>query len=291
MATELREQTKGALRLRLLYTDIAGDESEVLRMIEDKKLEGAALTGVGIGKIAPALLVQQLPLLFRGYEELDCVRTRLGPRFDAILAEKGYEALAHSDVGFVYAYTRRTVKDHEDLDKMKFWGWDQDVIGQKMLTLVGVTPVKLTVPEVGPALEKGELEAFYGPAYGVLALGWNRFAKHRLAQRLALVSGALIVPKATMDGLPEALRDVLRSVVKKWAGPLSAAIRAQNAKARALMEKDGVDIIRLSSGENSLWVTISEKVQEFFVDKIYPRALLDELKSTIASCRQATKKK
>lgn len=291
MASEVKRRSKGALRIKLIFADIAGDEADVLRMIEEKKLDGAGLTGVGIGKIAPAYLVQQLPWLFRNYRELDCLRERMGARFDALLAEKGYEVLAHSDVGFVYAFTRKPVRTPEDLEKMKFWGWELDVIAQRLLRMVGVSPVKLPVPEVGPALEKGELEAFYGPAYGVLAIGWNRFAKYRLATRLALVSGALLVPKSTMDALPEPLRELLRAVAKEWGPPLSKAIRAQNKRALAAMEKAGIELIRLTSGENSLWVTISEKVQAHFVDKLYPQALLDDVKNTIAACRKALRKK
>ena len=289
MAAEIRKETRGDIRIKFTYTDIAGDEGEVLRMIEEKKLEGAAITGVGIEKIAPAFLVQQLPLMFRNYGELDCMRAQLGSKFDAMFVEKGFVPLAFADVGFVYLFTKDEVRSQEQLEKIKMWSWEHDKIGSKMLDLGGIKGIKMMLPDVGEGLKTGALEAFYGTPYGVVVMHWHHYAKYMLPERLALVVGAMVLTKAAFETIPVEHRDTLRNIAKKYSASISTAIRKQNAKARAALEKK-LQLVRLAPGENSIWITIAEKTQDFFVDKLYPRALLDEVKGTIAQCRKKAAK-
>jgi len=286
MAAEVKKATKGAVKIKFTYVDIAGDEGEVFRMIEDKKLDGAAITGVGIDKIAPAFLVQQLPLIFRDYDEVDCSRSKLAPKYDAMFLEKGYVPLGYSDVGFVHVFTKDEVRTQDQLEKIKMWAWEHDRIGKKMMELAGINAIKRAFPDVSEGLKKGELEGFYGSPYGVMVMHWHHYAKFMITQRLAMVVGAMVVTQAAFDAISEPHRAVVKEITARYSKRISEIIRKQDEKARAHLLKK-LTPVRFSPGENSMWITVAEKTQQYFVDKLYPRALLDELKSIVAGCRKS----
>jgi TRAP-type C4-dicarboxylate transport system substrate-binding protein len=285
LAKEVRKITDGAVRFKLTSLDIVGGESEILKLIEEKKLEGAALTGVSIGNLVPAYLVQQLPLLFRRYAELDCFRKKMAPKFDFMLEEKGWVSFGHGDVGFVYVFTKDRVTSPEGLEKIKMWGWDLDRIGRKMLKLAGVNPVKAKMADVRDALEKGELEGFYGSPYAIVAMRWHEHAKFMIAHRLALVVGALVVTKAAYESIPEKYREIVKTVAHKWADRVAKVIRKMNKNARKSLEKSMTQV-RFTAGEHSIWTTVAEKTHAHFTDKLYPKGLLDDVKAIIAKCRE-----
>ena len=286
-AKEVQRKTRGAVKMRFSYVDIAGDEGEVFKMIEEKKLDGAAITGVGIERIAPAFLVQQLPLIFRSYEELDCLRAELAPKLDAMFTDKGWVPLAYSDVGFVYVFTKDEVKSPEQLEKIKMWGWEQDKIGLKMLELAGITPLRKPLPDVFDALRKGQLEGFYGSAYGVAIVHWHDYVGYMLQNRLALVVGAIVVPRTNFEALvPPEHRTLVREILQKHSTRVNKVIRRLNKKARQAFLRQGIKPVRLSAGESSLWRTIAEKTHRYFEGKLYSKDLLAEVKSVVAACRK-----
>ena len=118
MAAEIKRKTNGAVKLKFHSDGSRGDEALVVEKMRLGELHGAAITNVGLGKIQPAILVQQLPLLFRNYKELDCLRERMNAKFSALLEEKGFIAVGYGDVGFIYNFSKHPVRQPADFGTM-----------------------------------------------------------------------------------------------------------------------------------------------------------------------------
>src|SRR6185295_12307492 len=79
---EIRRRSNGTLQMRFYAGGVQGDEAEVIRKIKSGRLDGAAVTAVGLGQIYKPALVFQLPGILRTYDQLDRARAGLQPDMD-----------------------------------------------------------------------------------------------------------------------------------------------------------------------------------------------------------------
>src|SRR6185295_7355329 len=74
---EIRRRSNKTLQLRFYPGGVQGDEAEVIRKIRSGRIDGGAVTAVGLSQIHRPTLVLQLPGLFRTYQKLDQTRDAL----------------------------------------------------------------------------------------------------------------------------------------------------------------------------------------------------------------------
>ena len=65
--------------------------------------------------IDESIRVIELPMLFKNVEELDYVRKKMWPNFQARFLKKGYYLSEPGDVGFLFFYSNEPVKSIADL--------------------------------------------------------------------------------------------------------------------------------------------------------------------------------
>jgi TRAP-type C4-dicarboxylate transport system substrate-binding protein len=290
MANAVRKATRGAVRFKLVQSE-QGDEARIAERLAKGELQGAALTAIGLTKLQPALVVQQLPMVFRSYEELDCLRERMNSRFDGLMAEKGYVVLGYGDVGFVHVFTQKPVRTPEDLQDVKMWAWPEDLVGRRVQALTGLTQVPLSPGEVLEALKSGAVNAYYASPYAALAMQWFTKVRYFVDVRMAMAVGAIVVSKASWGTLSEAQQEKVLGTTRRWSKRLAKRIRRDNERALRVLRQQGIERVRLTPGEHSLWLSIAEKVQKHFVGQLYPQDLLDEVKATVRACREAKARK
>src|SRR5207237_9566018 len=77
IAVQIKKDTGGAVKIKFYPDGSMGDEPLIVEKMKLGQLQGAAVTNVGLSKIQPAILIQQLPMLFRNYSELDSLREQM----------------------------------------------------------------------------------------------------------------------------------------------------------------------------------------------------------------------
>jgi TRAP-type C4-dicarboxylate transport system substrate-binding protein len=284
-AREIRKATGGAVKIRFYPDGQMGDEPLMVEKMKLGQLHGAAVTNVGLSKIQPAILVQQLPLLFRSSKELDCLREKMADKFSAMMEEKGFVVLGYGDVGFVYLFANKPLRTPADFADVKMWAWSDDPIGQKIQELAGVTSVQLGVPDVLSSLQTGLINAFYTAPYAAIALQWFTSVKYVVALPLSMAVGAVVVTKGAWETISEEHRKAVREVSKKWIAKLNARIRRDNRRSVSALKKQGIEVIKLTAEERKPWREIAKKVQAHFAGSLYPAELLSEVKSNLRACR------
>lgn len=281
----LRELSDNRMRIKLYAGGVVGDEPDAVRKMRVGQLHGAAVTSVGLAEIAPALLVLQAPGLFKTWEELDAVRVRMGDRFKEMLEAKGFSVLLWGDVGFNRLFSTSAIQVPSDLRSTRPWCWTQDAVAQATYEAAGATPVLLGVGDVLPGLQTGLVNAYSTPPLVAVSLQWHSRVKHMLDLPLSATIGAVLVRKKTLDELTAEERRILDQLIGELLPKLYNRVRDDDAKAITAVKSSGVSVSVPSEEARNAWAHVSRQAAEAAVGKVYPRALLDEVRRHIAAYR------
>jgi TRAP-type C4-dicarboxylate transport system substrate-binding protein len=275
-AREVKARTNGAVEIKTFFGGSMGDEGAMVRKMLHGQLDGAALTSVGLGAINKQLLLPQLPLLFRTYEQVDYVRGKMMPTFEKLLEKAGYMLGAPGDVGFVYLFTNTPVKTPAQLKSTKLWVWDEDPIAKKVAEVAGVNAVELGVPDVWTSLETGLVDAFVNSPYGAIALRWYEKARYVTNLKLSMgIGGSLLTLKA-WNSLPADVQTIITEVTNESHAALLTRIRSDNKKAMKTLKEKGLEVVE---PENFVeWASNAVQVRDKLVaDGTFDKALVDEM--------------
>jgi len=165
----VRTETGGEVGFRFYPGGQQGSDLDVLRKMRSGQIQGAGLTGVGLGEIESSLRIMELPFLFRTDDEVTLAHTALDSIFDARLRARGFHLLGWADVGSVRFFSQKPVGNAGDLKAQKTWLWEGDPLAEAFLQELGVTPVPLNITDVLTALQTGIVDAVYITPYGCLS--------------------------------------------------------------------------------------------------------------------------
>jgi len=70
---EVEQKTNKQVSLRLFPGGVLGDEEDMLRKVKVGQIQGALLTGGGLGLIFKDLKILAIPFLFQNYGEVDAL--------------------------------------------------------------------------------------------------------------------------------------------------------------------------------------------------------------------------
>ncbi|MFH1132302.1 MAG: TRAP transporter substrate-binding protein DctP [Pseudomonadota bacterium] len=279
MKARILKDTNGEVSLRFYPGQVQGDERDVVRKMRTGQLHGGAFTSVGLSMINPQVLILQMPLLFKNYEQLDKVRKALKTDFEKSFREKGYEFLGWGDLGWIYLFTNNKVEDIVSLKKQKVWVWNDDPLSKAFFREIGVSPRLLGLPQVLPALNTGIIDAVYNSPLGCMALQWQSKVKFVGETPVAIGIGALVITKNIFDQLKPEHQTVLKNLAEKYNEAMSKRIREDNIKALEALKNGGLQTVPVSSVDMEKLREVAQKVMRSFSPRYYPEALMQKVVS------------
>jgi TRAP-type C4-dicarboxylate transport system substrate-binding protein len=286
---ELRARSNGELGLKLYAGGVAGDEAAVLQKLKVGQLQGAGLTGMGLGQVAPSCRVLELPFQYRTYAEVDAVRAKLEDRIRADFEAKGFIVVGISEVGFGHVFSNREIKSLADMKTAKPWTWVGDQLAAATYQAFGVNPTPLALPDVITSLQTGLIDTVYASPAACVGLQW--FSKLKYMNDVPLADGTsmMLVSKKAFDRLSDEHKKLLLEVGKKQHELLIQKTRKENEDALATLKEKGIAVVPWDPKERETFEAIGRKVSESFAGdgegKLYPKALLDDALATIAAER------
>lgn len=280
---QVRKETHDEVGFKIYAGGVQGDEKVVLRKVRSGQLHGGGLTGLGLGEIAPALRVLEVPFLFENHAQIDRVYDELGARFEAILNEGGYTLLGWADVGFVYLFSKSPIATQADLKSAKMWLWEGDPLAESFFRAVGVVPVPLAITDVMTSLQTRLVDGVYASPLGCLALQWFTRVEHYTDLPVTFATGAVIVSNEAFEKVPAAQRPVVLRICRARFEELVARTRAEDASALEEIRKSGVEPVKVAAAEAAAFVRQGRGVREEQAGKLYPRELLEAVESVLAS--------
>ena len=145
----------------LVYPDGSqGGETDMARRMRIGQLQGALLSVVGLREIEPSIsALQNMPLMFRSWDEVDYVREKIRPAMEKKFLDKGFVVLTWGDAGWVRFFSKEAAVRPDDYKKMKFFAWAGESEQQDIMKSLGYTPVPLETSDILPSIQTGMINA------------------------------------------------------------------------------------------------------------------------------------
>lgn len=197
------------------------------------QLHGAALSGVGLGKIFQSITALQMPGLFTSWTALDAARDALDAELTRGVRDAGFTVLGWYDVGRTRTMSKTVdIRKPTDLRGKKPFLWRDDIILPVIYTVIGgVSGVPLNIPEVLPNLNTGAIDVVNATALEAEQFEWASKLDRIAAEPHAFVVGGLVISTRSLDALPADLKAVLVATGKVAAEALKKRIRSEDAAA------------------------------------------------------------
>ncbi|MCA9652195.1 MAG: TRAP transporter substrate-binding protein DctP [Myxococcales bacterium] len=280
VAREVKEKTDGAIEIKIYPGGTMGDEPAMIRKMRTGQLDGAAVTNVGLGEINQQVLMLQLPLLFRNYDELDRVRNAMSTKFEALLLAEGFRMDGNwGDVGFAHLFSNTPIKVPSDAKKTKMWVWNSDAISKEVMKVTGVNATELAVPDVLASLQTGLIDAFMNSPYGAIALQWYTKARYVTDLKLAMTIGGSVMSTSSWDKLSDEHKQILHEVSHAKHKSLLKRIRSDNQAAMKALVDKGIEVV--APEDFPAWKKVADTTRHNLTGSVFDKALVEEMMSLL----------
>jgi TRAP-type C4-dicarboxylate transport system substrate-binding protein len=98
-----------------------------------------------------------------------------------------------------------------------------------------------------------------------------------------MLIGASVVSNDVWNALSADEQKILERVSDKWHRILVKKVRQDNAKSLELLKGQGIEMVELSAADRAAWRRLAETVQTNLTGKVYPEALLRDVKKLAES--------
>ncbi len=173
LARLIDQNTRGAVRLKLIHGAVVGSEAEMARDVARGSLDGwGASVGAAEG-LLPEMSVLELPFLFRNGKEVDHILVRLWPLLERTVASRGYRFLGMMDVGFRHLGTQAPISNLADLRRTRLRS-QPSRMHTRMWDLLGIQHTPVSLPDVMGALEERKIDALDSAVVWLFVSAWHQ---------------------------------------------------------------------------------------------------------------------
>lgn len=218
---ELATRSQGRLTVKFYPGGISGDEPDMLKKIRFGQLQGAALSGHGIGEIFPPARILETPFLFRDHAEIDAVRAKIQPAIDAGFRSNRYELVAWMEVGNIHFFSTKPLASMDELARRRIWQWQGDRFIDAFFSATG--------------LSTGLVDTVVSTPLASIALQWAGKTPYMSTQPVATGIGAVVVSDKFYAGLPPDLQALLKSTGGLLSKKLITDTRRDDLKSLAVL--------------------------------------------------------
>jgi TRAP-type C4-dicarboxylate transport system substrate-binding protein len=270
---------QGAGAKYVVYADGSqGGEAEMARRMRIGQLQGALLSVVGLREIEPSITaLQNLPLLFRSWEELDYVREKMRPAMEKKFLDKGFVVLGWGDAGWVRFFSKDAATRPDDYKRMKFFAWGSEQEQQAIMKSLGYTPVPLETADILPSIQTGMITVVPSTPYFALASQVYNTAPHMLEINWAPIVGALVVTNKAWEAMTPEAQVALRTAGDRAGMHMRTQARKEVDEAVDAMKKRGLIVHTPNAAEMKEWNALAEALYPRIRGSMVPADTFDEV--------------
>jgi len=263
----------------LIYPDGSqGGEAELARRMRIGQLQGALISVVGLREIEPSIAaLQNLPLLFKSWEEVDYVREKMRASMEKKFFDKGFVVLAWGDSGWVRFFSKEPAFRPADYLKMKFFAWGAESEQQEIMKSLGYTPVPLETSDILPAIQTGMISVVPSTPYFALASQIYNTAPNMLEINWAPIVGALVVTRKAWDDMSPVAQQALRNAGEQAGLAMRTQARQEVDEAVAAMKQRGLVVNKPNLEQMKEWSALADKLYPRIRGHMVPAETFDEV--------------
>jgi len=292
MGDEWKDLSDGSVRLIIYPGGIQGGEAAMVDRMRINQSQAALLTAVGLSEIEPAVKgLQSLPMMFNNLEEVDYIGSRLRPRLEKRLEDKGFQVIFWVDVGWVRFFSKEPMITPDDLKKMKVFSWAGNTAQVDIMHDAGFNPVPLETADILPGLQTGLIDVVPMPPFYALARQVYLPAPNMLKLDWAPLVGAAVITRQAWNKIPVELRESLLAAASRAGAEIKASGRNENQESVLTMEKKwGLKVHPVSPGLKEEWRRSMEKIYPKIRGAIVPADIFDEVVRLLKEYRDKSDK-
>jgi len=271
----------------LVYPDGSqGGETDMVRRMRIGQLQGGLLSVVGLREIEPSIAaLQNMPLMFRSWDEVDYVREKMRPAMEGKFLDKGFVVLAWGDAGWVRFFSKEAALRPDDYRKMKFFAWASEQEQQEIMKSLGYTPVPLETGDILPAIQTGMINAVPSTPYFALATQIYNAAPNMLDLNWAPIVGALVITKKAWDEMTPQTQASVREAGSKAGAQIRTRARQEVDEAVEAMKKRGLVVNKPNPAQQKEWNDLAEQLYPRIRGKLVPAETFDEVVAALKAYR------
>ena len=276
---EVWRTAQGSNAKYLIYTDGSqGGEAELTRRMRIGQLQGALISVVGLREIEPSIAaLQNLPMLFKSWEEVDYVREKMRASMERKFLDKGFVVLAWGDSGWVRFFSKEPALRPADYKKMKFFAWGSESEQQEIMKSLGYTPVPLETADILPAIQTGMINVVPSTPYFALASQIYGTAPNMLEINWAPIVGALVMTKTAWDDMSLTTQQAVQAASDKAGLEMRTQARLEVDEAVAAMKKRGLIVNKPNAAQQKEWAELADSLYPRIRGSMVPAATFDEV--------------
>jgi len=250
---EWREITDGEVELRIYAGGVLGGEGELVRKLQRRGVDAAAMTSIGLPRIDRSIEVLNIPLLFETYEEFDYVRSAIAPRIEARLEDLNYRVLTWADAGWVFFFARSPVRTPDDLRELRLMISAGAPREERLFKGFGFQVVPLPITEMQTALQTGLIEVIStAPIYALLDRSYQ-VASYMSEFNWAPLNAAVVIRNDIWERIPSQYHEAMEEAAARLVDEITEQTRADSEEAIAEMQKRGLTVVEIDETNYQLW--------------------------------------
>lgn len=243
MGQAWRSAPDGGVRLTIFTDGTMGGEGDVVRRMGLGQLQAGLLTTSGLTEIDDRVSgLQNIPVAYQSYAEVDYVRERLGPKYAEVLREKGFVVLGWFDTGWVKIFSKERIERPADMKGGKVFIVPGSPGTMEIARSIGTQPVELEPTDVLVSLQTGLVNIAPAPPIYALAAQFYQPAPHMLDVNWLPLSGAIVISEKAWGQLTGAQQEVVSSSAAEACAQLTERARAEMQESIDAMVKRGLEV-------------------------------------------------
>jgi TRAP-type C4-dicarboxylate transport system substrate-binding protein len=274
---ELRRRSNGTLQFRFYPGGVQGDESEVIRKIRNGRLDGAAVTAVGLAQVHRPALVFQLPGILHTYEQLDAARNALAPEMDTAFEAAGFKLIGWADVGQSRLFSTVPIASPSEIARHKPWLWRDDIVMPEFFRAVHANPVPLQLPEVLGALQTNRIDCLFATPVAAVALQWSSRISHVTDLPLSIVLGGTVIGKRQWDSLTEEQRTLIKETGVQFHALARRNLRRDETAAMQALTQRNIRLVPVNAQQRAQWLQVGAQVRQRLAGQVADQALINRV--------------
>lgn len=283
----IETESNGQIKIKVYPGGQMGGENEILQQVIRGKLQGAGLTAGALANTIKELNVLEIPYLFSGFEQADCVLDKhVLDDYKALFEAKGLIFVTWAENGYRSIGTKsKLIKTPDDMKGIKI-RIQESPVHIAYWKQLGVSGIPIAIPEVLPSLQTGVVEGFDNTPLFTLAAEWQTAIKYFSLTRHIYQPAAIVYSKKFWDTLNDDQKKILMGEGNAIAPSARQAVRAIEKNMIATLKKADVEVYEPSAGDLSGFKSAASAMSGPVVAKIggNAKAIFDKINNAKKAC-------
>lgn len=283
---EIEVASQGRVTVKFFPGGVMGNDAVALRKIRLGQLQGGVLTSTELAAIYPDAPIYTMPFLFDNWAQVETVRMQIDPLLAKGFEARGFKMLGVSGIGFAYMMGTKPMHSRAEMNAVKLWIPQNDVIAERVFKLGGITPIPLPLGDVFTSLQTGLVDTVANTPSGAVALQWHGKVRHMVDLPMSFVVGYLVVDMKAYQKLGPADQAIVSKVFGAAARRIDASIKRDDASALEAMKKQGLKLTKLDPAESARWRAIGAQVTaQLEREKVVSTEMMNAIRKANAGAR------